>query len=72
MGITTVKLISQKLLKKKQFKWFKPVYPQLSDISDLQNRHGHIKIQFSIIICKINFKDYLDKYSNTYIFHVRQ
>ena len=44
MGITTVKLVSQKLLMKKpSFNWFKPVYVQLSDITDSQKRYGHIK-----------------------------
>ena len=44
MGITTVKLVSQKLLMKKPV-WtgLKPVYAQLSDIIDSQERYGYIK-----------------------------
>ena len=34
--------------------WFKPVYTELSDITDPQRRHGHIKLSFSFILCKIN------------------
>ena len=65
MGITTVKLVSQKLLiKKPSMNWFKPVYTELSDITDPQRRHGHIKLSFSFILCKNNFKEYLGKYTN--------
>ena len=68
MGITTVKLLCQKLLMENpSLNWFKPVCAQLLDITDSQKRHGHIKFQFSFILCKINFKDYLDKYLNTHI-----
>ena len=35
MGITTVKLVSKKLLiKKSSLNWFKPISAQLSDITD--------------------------------------
>ena len=45
MGITRVKLVSQKLLtQKNNLNWFKLVCPQLSDITDSQNRDGHIKL----------------------------
>ena len=54
MGITTVKLVSQKLLiKKSSMNWFKPVYTELSDITDPQRRHGHIKLSFYFILCKL-------------------
>ena len=44
MGITTVKLVTQKLLMKKtSLNWVKPVYAQLSDITDSQKRYCHIK-----------------------------
>ena len=29
---------------KNNLNWFKPVYAQLSDITDSQQRHGHIKL----------------------------
>ena len=54
MEITTVKLVSQKLLMKKQFE---------------QKRHSHIKLSFSSILWKISFKDYL-KYQGVEEFHM--
>ena len=66
MGIK-VKLVIQKILTKTSLTLFKPVCAQLTDISDSQKRHGHIKLSFSFIICKINLNDYLNKYLNIHI-----
>ena len=69
MGITTVRLDSKKLLiRKTSLNWFKPVHGQLSDSTDPQRRHGHITLEFSFILCKNNFKDYLAKHAYIHIF----
>ena len=44
MGITTVKLVSQKLLVKTSLNWFIPGSAQLSDITDSQKIYGLIKL----------------------------
>ena len=39
----------------------------MSDITDSQKRYGQLKIWFSFLLCKINFKEFLDKYPNIYL-----
>ena len=71
MGITTVKLVSQKLLMKKNPVWMGLYQFMLScQILLIHKKYGHIQLKFSFILCNINFKDYLDKYPNIHIIQI--
>ena len=53
--------------------WFKPVCAQPLESIDLflfTKKYGHIKLQFSFILCKIDFESYLDKYPNIHSNHI--